>query len=245
MPTQLRRTRSEPVQPPSNPRVGAALRAMMPRNSPVEPLKLFRTLARHRPLAAAMTALGRFVLGRELSLDLHDRELVIDRVCARCACEYEWAVHAISYGVRAPLSPEQLTATVTAGADAAIWSARDGLLIRLVDELHDAASVSDELWSELARHWTEPQLLELLLIAGWYHAIAMRSPSSRTARESSSRSGRPAFPNLLDRRDELVDRDRRAGGPRGLPRNAAAAPGLGLRGPCVGRGDSSPHRRDR
>src|SRR5439155_21093274 len=103
----------EPVQPPYEPEVGAALQAMMPRNSPVEPLKLFRTLARHRPLAAAMTALGRFVLGRELSLDLHDRELVIDRVCARCACEYEWAVHAISYGARAALSPEQLTATVS------------------------------------------------------------------------------------------------------------------------------------
>src|SRR5204863_10072044 len=80
MPTELRHTRIEPVQPPFEQEVGAALPAMMPRNSPVEPLKLFRTLARHRPLAAAMTALGRFVLGRELSLDLHDRELVIHRV---------------------------------------------------------------------------------------------------------------------------------------------------------------------
>src|SRR5439155_24120786 len=155
----------EPVQPPYEPEVGAALQAMMPRNSPVEPLKLFRTLARHRPLAAAMTALGRFVLGRELSLDLHDRELVIDRVCARCACEYEWAVHAISYGVRAPLSPEQLTATVTAGADAAIWSARGGLLVRLGDELPDAASVSDGLGAGLARHWAQPQLPGVLPVS--------------------------------------------------------------------------------
>jgi len=163
----------------------------MPRNSPVEPLKLFRTLARHRPLAAAMTSLGRFVLGRELSLDLHDRELVIHRVCARCACEYEWAVHAISYGARAGLSPEQLAATVTADADAAVWSARDGLLVRLVDELHDTASVSDELWSELERHWTEPQRLELLLIAGWYHAIAFIANGARVEHESWA----PRFPD--------------------------------------------------
>ena len=65
MSTQVRRPRIEPVEPPYEPEVEAALRAMMPRNSPVEPLKLFRTLARDRPLAAAMTALGRFVLRTE------------------------------------------------------------------------------------------------------------------------------------------------------------------------------------
>jgi len=190
MNTQLRRPRIEPVEPPYEPEVDAALRAMMPRNSPVEPLKLFRTLARHRPLAAAMTALGRFILGRELSLDLHDRELVIDRVCARCHCEYEWAVHAISYGARAGLSAEQLAATVTEGADPTVWPERDALLIRLVDELHDAASVSDELWSALERHWTEPQLLELLLLAGWYHAIAFIANGARVELEDWA----PRFP---------------------------------------------------
>src|SRR5437879_6904852 len=57
--SRQRRPRIEPVQPPYEPEIDAELRGMMPRNSPVEPLKLFRTLARHRPLAAAMTALGR------------------------------------------------------------------------------------------------------------------------------------------------------------------------------------------
>ena len=137
-----------------------------------------------------MTSLGRFVLGRDLSLELHDRELLIDRVCARCGCEYEWAVHAISYGARAGLSPEQLTATVTGGADTSVWSARDALLIRLVDELHDTASVSDDLWSELERHWTEPQLLELLLTAGWYHAIAFIANGAHVEHEDWA----PRFP---------------------------------------------------
>src|SRR5438128_10355263 len=156
MSIQVRRPRIEPVEPPYEPEVEVARGAMLPRNSPVEPLKLFRTPARDRPLAAAMTAIGRFVLGRALSLDLHDREPVIDRVCARCACEYEWAVHAISYGARASLSPEQLAATVTAGADAAVWPPRDGLLIRLVDELHDTASAWHELSSALEDHSTTP-----------------------------------------------------------------------------------------
>jgi len=71
--------RIAPLAAPYDPEIEELLRAMMPRQTSIEPLKLFRTLAQHRPLAAAMLSLGRFVLGRELSLDLHDRELVIDR----------------------------------------------------------------------------------------------------------------------------------------------------------------------
>jgi len=164
--------RIRPLEPPYDPAVEAGLQAMMPRSAPVEPLRLFRTFVRAPAMADAMTALGRFVLGRELALDLHDRELVIHRVCARCRCEYEWGVHAVFFGPRAGLSAAQLDATVSDGPDAGTWSDRDALLVRLVDELHDTASVSDALWAQLAATWSDEQLLELLLLAGWYHAIA-------------------------------------------------------------------------
>src|SRR5262249_12349655 len=153
MPGPRLQPRIAPLEPPYAPEIDAGLRAMMPRNSPVEPLRLFRTFVRHPPLAEAMTALGRFVLGRELTLDLHDRELVIDRVCARCGCEYEWGVHAVFFGARAGFTAEQLDATVTGGDGATVWNERESLLVRLVDELHDTARVSDALWDALARHW--------------------------------------------------------------------------------------------
>src|SRR5262245_36839774 len=110
MPGPQPQPRIAPLAPPYAPEIDAALRAMMPRRPPVEPLRLFRTFVRHPPMAEAMMALGRFVLGRELALDLHDRELVIERVCARCGCEYEWGVHAVFFGARAGLTPEQLDA---------------------------------------------------------------------------------------------------------------------------------------
>jgi 4-carboxymuconolactone decarboxylase len=175
--------RIAPLEPPYPPAIDAGLRAMMPRNAPVDPLRLFRTFVHAPAMADAMTALGRFVLGREFALDLHDRELVIHRVCARCRCEYEWGVHAASFGARAGLSAEQLDATVTAGADAPAWGARDALLVRLVDELHDTATVSDALWQELERTWSTEQLLELLLLAGWYHAIAYLANGARVELE--------------------------------------------------------------
>src|SRR5262249_25262753 len=105
---------------PYAPAVEATLAAMMPRNSPIEPLRLFRTLAQNLPLGTAMTALGSFVLGRGLSLDLRTRELLIDRTCARCGCEYEWGVHALVYGARAGFGPDELSATVNGGPDALV-----------------------------------------------------------------------------------------------------------------------------
>jgi 4-carboxymuconolactone decarboxylase len=175
--------RIAPLEAPFAPEIDDSLRAMMPRNSPFPPLALFRVLVRDPRLAEAMTALGRFLLGRECALDLHDRELVIDRVCARCGCEYEWGVHVTAYGARAGLSSAQLEATRTADAGAPIWNERQALLVRLVDELHDTAHVSDDLWAALARHWTEPQLLELLLLAGWYHAISFVGNGARVELE--------------------------------------------------------------
>ena len=43
--------------------------------------------------------------------------------------------------------------------------------------------MSDALWDALAAHWTQPQLLELLLVVGWYHAIAFLLNGFRVERE--------------------------------------------------------------
>jgi hypothetical protein len=46
------------------------------------------------------------------------------------------------------------------------------LLIRLVDELHDTCGISDGLWSALAGVYRDDQLLELVIIAGWYRLVS-------------------------------------------------------------------------
>src|SRR5262249_27439889 len=117
--------RIAPLEPPYPPEIDSSLRAMMPRDSPVPPLRLFRTLVHDPRLAEAMTALGRFLLGRDCALERHDRELVIDRVCARCGCEYEWGVHVTFFGAHADLSPAQLDATVTGDATSPVWNERE------------------------------------------------------------------------------------------------------------------------
>ena len=175
--------RIAPVEPPYEPAVEAELKRWMPPNAPLDPLRLFRTLARHVPLAGAMHPLGSFFLSRRFALGKHEREIVIDRVCARCGCEYEWGVHAAAFGAAVGLDDTMLRATVRGSAADPAWSETDGLLVRLVDELHDTARVSDDLWRTLAAEWPAETLLELLVLVGWYHVIAFVANGARIERE--------------------------------------------------------------
>jgi 4-carboxymuconolactone decarboxylase len=163
--------RIPPLDPPYEPETEAILMKWMPPNSDIEPLKLFRTLAVNADLASRMRPLGAGILGHGL-VEPRERELVIHRTCARCGAEYEWGVHVPAFGKPLGLTDEQLEATVNGGADDPVWSEREALLIRLADELHDADTISDRLWAELAANWRQDQLLELIITAGWYRLLS-------------------------------------------------------------------------
>jgi len=44
--------------------------------------------------------------------------------------------------------------------------------VRLADELHDAATVSNELWTERDRLFAPHPIVELLVLVGFYHTIS-------------------------------------------------------------------------
>jgi 4-carboxymuconolactone decarboxylase len=163
--------RIAPIDPPYTPEIDAELRKRMGAHSDVEPLKLFRTLIIHDELSSRMRPLGAGILGHG-RVEPRERELVIHRTCARAGAEYEWGVHVVAYGRPLGFSDEQIAATVHGAADDPVWSESDGLLIALADELYDTATVSDALWSTLASRFNNEQLLELLVIAGWYRLLS-------------------------------------------------------------------------
>ncbi|HUA33297.1 MAG TPA: hypothetical protein VMA09_06810 [Candidatus Binataceae bacterium] len=182
------RPRIAPLEAPFAPAVAAELARWQPPGK--DPIALFRTLTRHLPLAGAMYPLGHYFLGTESSLAIREREIVIDRVCARCRCEYEWGVHARVFGRAAGFDDAQLKAIVLGGPDAECWSESDRLLIRMVDELHETATIGDDLWTQLAECWSEEQLLEMLALAGQYHSISYLANSLRVPLEAWA----PRFP---------------------------------------------------
>lgn len=173
--------RIEPLQPPYAPEVAERLAALSAPGT--EPIRLFRTFARNLPMAAGLNAWGRYYLSRQLSLSLRDRELVIDRVTARCGCDYEWGVHIAVFGERAGLTEEQVRSVAHGSPADPCWTGHDALVLEAVDALHDTATIGDPLWSRLAAELTEAQLLDLCLLSGWYHAISYAANAARVTPE--------------------------------------------------------------
>jgi hypothetical protein len=112
------------LDPPYAPQVAECLAGMMPPGQP--PIRLFRTFARNLPMTTAMRGWGSYELGRNLSLSMREREIVIDRTCTRCGCEYEWGVHTAFFAERVGLSGEQVRSLVHGFAADSCWTAERG-----------------------------------------------------------------------------------------------------------------------
>src|SRR6266567_3360624 len=109
--------RIAPLKPPYAPEIQGQFDRVM-RGAP--PLVLFRVMAGN------VRAWEKFRAGSLLDrgpLGLREREIVIDRTCARTGCEYEWGVHIATFAEAAHLTEEQVRATVLGNANAACWSA--------------------------------------------------------------------------------------------------------------------------
>jgi alkylhydroperoxidase family enzyme len=191
MVTETVTPRIVPLEPPYEPEIEAQLQKMMPPGAP--PIALFRTFAHNLPMTEAMSSWGGYELSRRLSLSMRDREIVIDRTCARCGCEYEWGVHVAFVAERVGLDTRQVGSLTHGSADDVCWTdERDRLLIRAVDTLHDGADIPDHLWGELAATFSDENLLDLLLLCGWYHAISFVARAARVPLEA----GAPTFASV-------------------------------------------------
>ncbi len=159
--------RVPPLEPPYDAGVADELAAMMPPGVP--PIGLFRTLA-HNPRVLRKVRLSN-LLDRG-SLERRDRELVILRTTARCGCAYEWGVHVAFFADRVGLTPDAVRASALGGADDPAFGARERALVAMADELHETARLSEATWVALAAHFAPAQIVELLVLAGLYHAVA-------------------------------------------------------------------------
>jgi alkylhydroperoxidase family enzyme len=170
--------RIEPMEPPYATDVAAHLEAMMPPGVP--PIGLFRTFVRNLPMATAMGGWGSYELSKRLSLTMRDREIVIDRTCARCRCEYEWGVHVAFFAERVGLSRDQVVSITRGGVGDPCWiDDIDRLLIEVTDALHEHADIDDALWQRLRAHLSDDQALDVFMLAGWYHAISYAANAAR------------------------------------------------------------------
>jgi 4-carboxymuconolactone decarboxylase len=163
--------RLAPVQPPYEEDVERLLSKLMPPGAEIDPLLLFRVLAIHRDLADRMRPMASGLLNKGL-LPARDREVLIERTTARAGAEYEWGVHAVFFGPSVGLDEATLAALATAPADAPIFDPRTRLLVAAADELADEGQLIDRTWQGLTAIFEPAQLLELIILCGWYRTLS-------------------------------------------------------------------------
>jgi alkylhydroperoxidase family enzyme len=129
MPRNSKQPSIDPLEPPYDDDQTEALELLG------APIALFRVFSRRPELARGIAGWGHYYLSRRSALTVRQRELVIDRVTARCGADYEWGVHIAVFADKAGLTEDQLRslASEAVGEDGA---------------------------------------LDVVLVAGWYHAIS-------------------------------------------------------------------------
>lgn len=143
----------------------AAFTGLSPRN-----LRL--SMAHHPVLAAKFQALAHSVLF-EAEAPMRPKEIAIMRTTALTGAEYPWGMHVAIYGARCELDEAAVNDLALAESWRTLsdprWSDEDRLVIRMADELHADANVSDETWARLNATWPVHQVIELVFASGVYH----------------------------------------------------------------------------
>lgn len=133
-----------------------------------EPLRIFSTLAHHPMLLQRVNALGGLFLRHGL-VPAREREIIILRVAAACGSAYELTQHR-RIGSDCGLSADEIEALEL--NKRGIWREREEVLLDMVSELIASDVVGERVWRQLETEWSQAQILELLMIVGFYRMVA-------------------------------------------------------------------------
>lgn len=129
---------------------------------------IFTTLVRAEGLTRRWLAFGGKLLSGKIPA--RDRELLILRTGWNCQSEYEWAQHVV-IGRSAGLTDDEIR-RIPKGPGCQ-WGSFDSTLLRAADELHENYCLSDAIWAGLGDVYDTQQLIELPMLVGHYHMVAM------------------------------------------------------------------------
>jgi len=133
------------------------------------PRNIYTTLVRNEGLTRKWIVFGAKVLSGG-KIPIRDRELLILRTGWNCQSEYEWGQHV---RISLDIGITQAEVDRVALGPQAGWTGFERALLTAADELHFDACLSDETWSALADRYNTEQLIELPMLVGQYHLVAM------------------------------------------------------------------------
>jgi alkylhydroperoxidase family enzyme len=92
--------------------------------------------------------------------------------------------HADLVSPQSGLTEAQIESTWHGGPDDPVWTDRHRALLRAADELNDTTTLADAVWDELRAYYDDEQLIEFMVLTGWYRIIANVANTTRLAPES-------------------------------------------------------------
>ncbi|UGT39344.1 carboxymuconolactone decarboxylase family protein [Nocardia yamanashiensis] len=142
---------------------------VLSRAAGTEDAHLFSTLGRTGGLFRGWLHFsGRLMPGGRLPR--YETELVIIRVAHLRGCEYEMDHH-IRLGKRAGVT-QPILDRLREGPSAAGWTDKERALLTAVDQLVGTRDLDDTAWRELAVHYDERRLIEIVLLTNQYEGLA-------------------------------------------------------------------------
>jgi 4-carboxymuconolactone decarboxylase len=139
-------------------------------------LNVLRALLQNPAITAAQSRLGGALMGSK-TLAPRTRELVILRTGWRTKSEYEFCQH-VGIARQLKMSDEEILG-VRDPANCKAYSPADRAVIAMADELSDRAEISPETWSVLEKSFSTAELVEVIMVAGFWRMMAGFLKSAR------------------------------------------------------------------
>ena len=130
------------------------------------PLNIHSLMANHPRLLDAWWDLRNYSVNGG-DLDQRHCELVILRVAVHMGSWYEWASHVVR-GLDSGLTLDEIERVRSGNRD---WGDADAVLLEAVDELAQDNMISTGMRERLAVHFTERQMMDIILLRGMYLTI--------------------------------------------------------------------------
>jgi len=127
------------------------------------PINIHALMANHPALLKAWWDLRNYLVNGG-DLEQRQCELVILRVAVHMRSWYEWGSHVVR-GLDSGLSLEEIDRV---RADSDDWDAADSILLAAVDEVARHNVIGEETRAQLAEHFTELQVMDIILLHGMY-----------------------------------------------------------------------------
>jgi alkylhydroperoxidase family enzyme len=132
---------------------------------------IFKTMAHHPELSARWGELAGYLLNGS-TLPPRDREIVILRMGWLCQAPYEWSQHARIAKAVVNMTDAEVH-RVAEGAAAKGWPDFEQMLLRMVDEVHYDAQISENTWQALRARYSLEQTIDVLYTAVQYQLVSM------------------------------------------------------------------------